>query len=531
MVLILALSSRCLAEQVLLYEDFESVAEWTGPYGGGSDYASLTNENGKAIMRLDRPQATDPENMYGWYAGWMTDTKFSFGANTLEFKLDLVAASENDAFTVLVVNEFGALCGYLFGLDRNEVFLSKYGDKGGSWFTSYFYGRPHFVTKTNLTLAVAFTRSDTELSIRSRILDRDNANAVLWEHFDHDTAGGDSVMPNRAWKYLHMDPEGYAPPVDGTLEVGIGIVYLNTAKSPAQPLEITVDNYRVSQYPAAASDILHSVMLYWPEDTVEEQIVVSADSAESTIWTPWHEPCYRHDGKVCMATPTVATQQYFKLVSGTQFIDDFEAAKLPFSGKLLWEPGFYNPTDANRWEITNANGTLRVHTLVPPAEGQVPIRLPRLPDTDLAFKDFCASVDILQFDGTNSYASVGIGARITGQPNDPWPGTRNGFLAFVRPNAGGLNQARLVFFNGSGDFQSDPFTFRPGTPYRLIFSGVGTQLTVELIDLETQQPAVTPLVRVDPTFTQGTLGLWARSGVSATLDTTLDNFFVTGTKP
>ena len=78
--------------------------------------------------------------------------------------------------------------------------------------------------------------------------------------------------------------------------------------------------------------------------------------------------------------------------------------------------------------------------------------------------------------------------------------------------------------------QGPSFDFKPGRPYRLVFSGVGTRLSVELIDLELQQPAVAPLVLTDSRFSQGFVGFFMEVG-AALCDMTLDNFFATGTKP
>lgn len=277
--------------------------------------------------------------------------------------------------------------------------------------------------------------------------------------------------------------------------------------------------------------ITSSVLLTWPEDTADELIVVAADSLAGP-WTPWHEPCYKHDGKLCLATPSTAAQQYFKLVPGTQFADDFHAAKPPFSGKLPWTPGFYESTDASRWEITNTNGTLRIQTLMPPVDGRLPIRRPG-PQMDVS--DFWAAVDIRDFAGTGVGDSrpqqVAIAARMSGAPGDPWPGNRNGYLAALNPNRNGLNQARLSLWTGYAGTTGALFTFRPEHPYRLIFSGEGQRLSVDLIDLQTQQPAVTPLVVTNWNFSRGDMGVYIQTLVGNSFNVTLDNFFATGTKP
>jgi hypothetical protein len=86
--------------------------------------------------------------------------------------------------------------------------------------------------------------------------------------------------------------------------------------------------------------ITNSARLEWPVPA-EDCIVVGANSlASNAVWTPWPEPIYKRFGELCMAVPTTTTQQYFKLVPGTQFIDDFLDPQEPFAVRNPWVPGF-----------------------------------------------------------------------------------------------------------------------------------------------------------------------------------------------
>ncbi len=74
---------------------------------------------------------------------------------------------------------------------------------------------------------------------------------------------------------------------------------------------------------AQVLDTSRSVLLSWPQ-SAQEQIVVGADSlASNAVWTPWPEPIFKRFGQMCVAVPTTASQQFFKTVLGTQFVDDF----------------------------------------------------------------------------------------------------------------------------------------------------------------------------------------------------------------
>jgi hypothetical protein len=272
-----------------------------------------------------------------------------------------------------------------------------------------------------------------------------------------------------------------------------------------------------------------SVLLNWPANTAEEQIVLGASSlASNAVWTPWPEPIFQRHGALSMAVPASLTEQYFRLAPGSQFVDSFDPPKWPCASRGSWVPGFYEPADAGRWEITATNGVLLGHTRVNPTDGRVPLRPP---GPDLALADFRVSVDILHLDASvvGTGAGFAIGARVGGDPGN-WPGLNNGYLGGVNSNFAGKNLARLTIWTGSSGTDGALFTFKPGAPYRLIFSGVGNQLSVAFIDLTTGQPAVETLKVTDSTFSQGFVGLWIEAG-QGQYDVTLDNFFVTGTKP
>ena len=69
--------------------------------------------------------------------------------------------------------------------------------------------------------------------------------------------------------------------------------------------------------------------------------------------------------------------------------------------------------------------------------------------------------------------------------------------------------------------------------YRLVFYGVGSQLTVQLFDLA--DGTLVKEIQVsdsDGTLTEGWVGFYvAENGTSGTVDFTLDNFVAFGTTP
>ncbi|MHC1764417.1 MAG: hypothetical protein AB9869_08935 [Verrucomicrobiia bacterium] len=523
--------SPCLAAKVLFHEDFEDVSDWRPDLSPSPGYGSWSLVNGQAIMRLSRLEATDPDDYVDWHANSNPLTRFRLGANPLELRVDLVSANQDDVFTLLGITPWlPGPVGYWVGRDQDEIFFCKYGYEP-EWFVAWIFTESLVLTNQNTALSVAFTLQGGDLAIRTQILDRDHAYAALWEKTVTDTTGVDPSLPNRHWKGLKMDPERYPKVLTGDVAILLAIFYGNSQAKPAQFPEITLDNFTVLQYPAPVLDEQHSVLLAWPEGTAEEMVAVSADSVEGPYDKLCPEPIYKRFGNVSLAVPITATRQFFTLAPGTQFSDDFDPPKPPFSGKDNWVPWFYDEADATRWSVSPSNGVLRVQTLATPADhdGRLAIAPP---GPVLRVVDFCASVDVLSLTVNDTDGLAGIAARGVWDPETGWPGNVKSYIGSVVPNSDGVNQARLNFFPGSWPpVRGKVFAFKPGTPYRLIFSGLGQRFTIELIDLKTGQAAVEPLEVTNSTFSQGHLGLFLQTGRPTTFDATLDNFFVTGTKP
>jgi len=279
---------------------------------------------------------------------------------------------------------------------------------------------------------------------------------------------------------------------------------------------------RLSAQSPLEVSITKSVLLAWPENTAEEQIVVGAASVDGP-WTPWPEPIFKRRGELCMAVPTTSAQQYFKLVPGTQFIDDFSDPKEPFATRNPWVPWFANAADASRFTLTIANGAFQIQTQAQPADGSMMI-FP--PGTGPVVRDFCASVDLLDW-ASSQESALGIAGRVQGGPG----GVSNMYLGSLRlnPTAG---TGRLWFFNGAADIAaSDVFNVTPASDYRLEFSAVGIQLTIRLVNLTNPQAPAQEGQLQDSRLSQGRVALWVNTRGSASYARTVDNFFVTGTKP
>jgi len=177
--------------------------------------------------------------------------------------------------------------------------------------------------------------------------------------------------------------------------------------------------------------IANSVLLNWPEPT-NECIVVGTDlpTNSASVWMPWPEPIFKRGNELCMAVPTSAPRQFFQLVAGSQFIDDFSEPREPFATRSPWVPYFWGPDDSTKYSFVVTNGGFRIQTLGPPVDGRIFVAPP---GTLPILADFTASVDILNFTASG-WAGVGLYGR--GTIATP-PSNSNGLLRATASESGG----------------------------------------------------------------------------------------------
>lgn len=518
----------------VVIDDFEDGVKFL-PGGGGLDYLQASVTNGQMVWSGQFPGPFDPVRSTVNYdqVYWSTSLPtVSLQGRTLEVRMDLVNVGADDV--ILSFGAGGPAGGrdswYYIAMDQNEIGLVKGMYDVGT--TLCFYTAAA-ITNRDATVSLAFTLTGDTLRLTTKVVAK-STGQVLFEKSFTDGPGSDCSVPVPPPKGLPYYRADWGAPLTNLTYVWVGVSDTRTTLPRPPALEMVLDNLEYDLYDAPSLQIERSVLLSFSADTLEEQIVLGADSIEGP-WRPWPAPIYKQSGRWSMAVPITDSnaqhwlqpQLYFKLAPGTQFIDSFDPAKPPYASRASWVPGFYALVDTSRWEITDTNGVLRFHTLQTPVDGRVAMPPP---GPCPAVADFWASVDILHLDVSLHGKGLAIGARSTWRVGDEVPGNGRGYLGGVLPHAAGTNRARLTVYNSSSAIDGEVFTFKPGTPYRLIFSGIGQRLSVKFIDLNTGQPAVKTHEVTDSTFSQGPVGLWIEAG-QGMYDATLDNFFVTGTKP
>lgn len=171
---------------------------------------------------------------------------------TVEGRVDLVGANQNDAWSSMhfLWPSVRGGSGYLLWKDEDEIALVKFWNGGGSTMAWFFYEQLP-LKNTNVTLMLTLSRRDSNLVVNSRVLDKANANAILFDRTVIDTPQADSVITNRtvrgapavqdlaeeAWRLI--SGSGY---VEATLD------WVNAEHGPDGAAEVIYDNVEVWFY-------------------------------------------------------------------------------------------------------------------------------------------------------------------------------------------------------------------------------------------------------------------------------------------
>jgi hypothetical protein len=210
---------------------------------------------------------------------------------TLEARVDLVSANQADASACLQFLWLsGTFPGYAFFKGQDEISFVKSWNVGQSNAIFFWTNLP--VKNTNVTLVLSLTRHGSDVAINTRVLDKDNANAVLFERSVVDTPQSDPVLPNRAVNGFLYVPDLVGTPwpvtqAPDTVELGMG--WFNPLSASQGAAQVIYDNLEVWQYQTPRMNIQNAVVLSWPV-TAAQFVVESAPGVNGpweTVPDPW----------------------------------------------------------------------------------------------------------------------------------------------------------------------------------------------------------------------------------------------------
>jgi hypothetical protein len=238
-------------------------------------------------MQTNNPTATHAAGMHSIpTSGPLPDNQ------TLEMRADLADANQNDAWAGIPFLWKPELQGYVFFKDADEVALMKFwnGAITHAWF--FYENRP--LKNRNVTLVLALTRRGSDLEITARVLDKDNANAVLFERTVTDTPQADPVLPNRAVRGALSGPDLPGTPwavAQAPTDVELTLQWANSQAAPQPPAEVIFDNLEVWQYESPQLAIQKAVVLSWP--VTQGEFVLESAPSVSGPWDPVTDAWWR----------------------------------------------------------------------------------------------------------------------------------------------------------------------------------------------------------------------------------------------
>ena len=202
---------------------------------------------------------------------------------TLELRADLVGANQNDAWAGLHFFWLPQGAGYILFKDQDEVSVWKFYNMASAN-ACFFYENRAFKNQ-NVTLVLALTRRGSDVQITTRLLDKDNADAVLFERTVTDTPQADLVLTNGSVRGMRSEPDLAGTPwpvLAAPGNVTLSCTWVNAEHAPQSAAQVVFDNLLVRQYESPQLTIQNAVVLSWPA-TAGLFVVESA----STVNGPW----------------------------------------------------------------------------------------------------------------------------------------------------------------------------------------------------------------------------------------------------
>ena len=137
------------------------------------------------------------------------------------------------------------------------------------------------------------------------------------------------------------------------------------------------------------------------------------------------------------------------------------------------------------------------------------------------------SVDILDWDSVAADQILGLIARAS-TPSD----CSQVLESLVYMGLVQFQRNRLAIYSNPPNqiLEYTDFVFDPNKAYRLVFTGVGDHLILQLFDLDDLRNHVAQVEVNDSNRSEGFPALWINAG-TGTYDVTLDNYFVSGASP
>jgi hypothetical protein len=191
--------------------------------------------------------------IYPWdtmMCGIITNSCNLANGQTLEVCVDRVALSENATNATMFEVAQDEQHTYVFRSGRDFIEIGKYSPLAMGL---VLFCHENAVTRnTNVTIAVAVSRADPNVILTLRVLDLENAGAVLYQHSVVDTPAADpsvntaQLQTNAGMSYVTV-PDIVGAPYISAAGVLLGLWQYSDGHQP--PAEVTYDNFEIRKYP------------------------------------------------------------------------------------------------------------------------------------------------------------------------------------------------------------------------------------------------------------------------------------------
>jgi hypothetical protein len=311
---LMACASTAFAQTLLLRDDFDD-GILTGWIQGGVGQIEEINHQFVVSGSFGPAQTNSPTATHasGYRLTGLPGSGPLPDSQTMELRADLVGANQNDTFagiSFLWVEGHG----YLFQMDQGEVAMMKYYTETNNPLAIFFWENLPLKNQ-NVTLVLSLTCRGSNVMINTRVLDRDNANTVLFDRTVVDTPQSDLVLPNRAVRGFRCGPDLLGTPwpaANAPGFVSLVLTWTNPERAPQPAAQVIFDNLEVWQYESPQLAIQNAVVLSWP--VTQGEFVLESASTVNGPWEAIAEPWSRiKDGKTEVSILAPDSLKLFRL--------------------------------------------------------------------------------------------------------------------------------------------------------------------------------------------------------------------------
>jgi hypothetical protein len=296
-------------------EDFSSNVAMTisKPYGN----VSCAIANGQLVTSADWAGAPhDYRNLcfFTWPTSALVTTPLTLGdEQTLQCQIDVVGVSDNSTNTTAVMigtyNEF-----YVFHLGKRVAFLLKY-VSGQANYTMFWCDNTLQSAHSNIVQSLSLTRDQANIILTTRVLDKANQNALLFERGFVDTPAVDpSLTTAQLTALIGENDLTLGPDFGAPIRSFIGGSFGATQLSNNQPgMGAIFDNYVVRLSDVPPLWIAQAVQLSYPAPAGVNYSLEAAPAVQG----PWLKvQDLAVPGLNQRTVPASGSAQFFRLIQG-----------------------------------------------------------------------------------------------------------------------------------------------------------------------------------------------------------------------